>query len=296
MLFGVGGPIVSSGAPKVVTRWFVGTGRGFAMGIYMTGPAIGGVTTLTMTHSVFLPWLGGDWRDVLRLWSVVAAIAGLFWFAVASLPGAREATEVSVRALRVRHSAVVKKLLAKPAVRLVLLMSIGVFFFNHGLNNWLPELLRFNGMTLTMASLWAAIPTIVGIAGSLIIPRLATKKRRFAILFGLCLTVACASILLQLTQNASLITGLILQGIARSSLMTVLVLTLVELPGIGKRHTGTASGLFFSCAEVGGVLGPVSLGIVYDLYGHFTYALGLLTLVAIALSAGALRLGRLVRK
>ncbi len=67
MLFGVGGPIISSGAPKVATRWFAGTGRGFAMGIYMTGPAIGGVITLTMSHSVFLPWLGGDWRDVLRV-------------------------------------------------------------------------------------------------------------------------------------------------------------------------------------------------------------------------------------
>ena len=68
----------------------------------------------------------------------------------------------------------------------------------------------------------------------------------------------------------------------------------MELPGIGERHVGTASGLFFSSAELGGVLGPVSLGFVYDLFGHFTYALGLLTLVAIALSATALRLGRLV--
>jgi len=63
----VGGPIISSGAPKVVARWFAGTGRGFAMGIYMTGPFIGGMITLTMSHSVFLPWLGGDWRELRRL-------------------------------------------------------------------------------------------------------------------------------------------------------------------------------------------------------------------------------------
>ena len=105
-----------------------------------------------------------------------------------------------------------------------------------------------------------------------------------------------ATVLLQLTQDANLALGLILLGIARSSLMTVLMLTLVELTVVGGRHTGTASGLFFSSAEVGGVLGPVSLGLVYDLCGHFTYALGLLTLVAIALSVGALRLGRLVRR
>ena len=123
----------------------------------------------------------------------------------------------------------------------------------------------------------------------------ANAKRRFAILLGLCLTAACATVLLQLTQDVSLAAGLILLGIARSSLMTVLVLTLVELPGVGERHTGTASGLFFSFAEVGGVLGPVSLGFVYGRFGDFTYALGILMLIAIALSAGALRLRRLVR-
>jgi len=42
MLFGLGGPIISAGAPKVVTEWFKGSSRGLAMGIYMTGPAIGG--------------------------------------------------------------------------------------------------------------------------------------------------------------------------------------------------------------------------------------------------------------
>jgi cyanate permease len=296
MLFGVGGPIVSSGAPKVVTRWFAGTERGFAMGIYATGPAIGGVIALTMTHSVFLPWLGGEWRDVLRLWSVVAVLGGLFWLAVASLPGAGEEKRGMASRPNVRHGAVVKELLADPAARLVLLMSIGVFFFNHGLNNWLPELLRASGMTLTTASLWAAIPTVVGIAGSLTIPRLATRQRRFTILLGLSLAAACASVLLQQMQDASLAAGLILQGIAGSSLMTILVLTLVELPGVGERHAGTASGLFFSFAEVGGVLGPVSLGLVYDLFGHLTYALGILTLVAITLSAGALRLGRLAHR
>ena len=58
MLFGIGGPIVSAGAPKVITQWFEGQSRGLAMGIYMTGPAIGGVLSLTLTHSVLLPWLG----------------------------------------------------------------------------------------------------------------------------------------------------------------------------------------------------------------------------------------------
>ena len=46
MLFGLGGPIISAGAPKLVAALFTGSQRGMAMGIYMTGPATGGVVRL----------------------------------------------------------------------------------------------------------------------------------------------------------------------------------------------------------------------------------------------------------
>jgi MFS transporter, CP family, cyanate transporter len=172
-------------------------------------------------------------------------------------------------------------------------MSVGVFLFNHGLNNWLPSLLQQNGMDLVTAGYWAAIPTVIGIAGSLLIPRLATPGRRFPILIGLSLAAAAASLLLHFQYEPLLFMGLLLQGIARSALMTVLILTLVELPAIGDRYAGVASGLFFSAAEVGGVLGPLSLGFLFDLTGHFDAGLYLLTGIGLALAFGAYRLRQL---
>ena len=68
-----------------------------------------------------------------------------------------------------------------------------------------------------------------------------------------------------------------LQGIARSSLMTILMLVLLDAEGIGSRHAGSAGGLFFSAAEIGGVLGPLTLGITADLTGGFDAGLWLLT-------------------
>ena len=62
MLFGVGGPIVSAGASKVVILSFTGSSRGLAMGIYMTGPAIGSIISLTTTHSILLPFFDNSWR------------------------------------------------------------------------------------------------------------------------------------------------------------------------------------------------------------------------------------------
>ena len=263
MLFGVGGPIVSAGAPKIITRWFQGSDRGLAMGIYMTGPAIGGVISLTLTHSVLLPLLG-SWQNLMFLNAGIALLVALLWFVIASRSSMRSA-EALTRSTQDKQPLLIGTLLKQPAVQLVLIMSVGVFMVNHGLNNWLPSILQTTGMTLIEAGYWAAIPTVIGILGSLTIPRLATPGRRFEILLGLGLAAAIATILLQFTHPALQTSGLILQGLARSSLMTVLILTLVELPGIGDKYAGMASGLFFSAAEVGGVMGPIALGVLYDL-------------------------------
>jgi CP family cyanate transporter-like MFS transporter len=93
-----------------------------------------------------------------------------------------------------------------------------------------------------------------------------------------------------------LFSGLLLQGIARSSLMTVLILTLVELPAIGERYAGLASGFFFSAAEIGGVLGPVTLGLLYDATGNFDTGLYFLTAVAVATGLGGVKLKQLARQ
>jgi cyanate permease len=185
---------------------------------------------------------------------------------------------------------VIRELITRPTVIVILLMSISVFMFNHGLNNWLPELLQSHGLSAVNAGYWAALPTVIGIMGSLIIPRLATPERRFRILIGLSIAAFIASILLRFGDPSSLLTGLLLQGVARSSLMTVLILSLVELPEIGERYAGVASGLFFSAAEFGGVLGPLTLGLLYAPEVGFSSGLTLLTGIALTIIAGSVLL------
>ena len=293
-LFGIGGPVISSGAPKVVAQLFTGRDRGLAMGIYMTGPAIGGVVSLTLTHSVLLPLFDGNWRAVMLLWACVTLGAALIWVVIAARTGLR-AHEEARAVPRLPQGQVIRELVSIRAVQIVLLMGVGVFLFNHGLNNWLPELLRSQGLPIVEASYWAALPTVIGIIGSLLIPRLATPNRRLHILLGLSLAALVSSLLLQLVSGPLLILGLVMQGIVRSGLTTVLVLTLVEMPGIGESRTGTASGLFFSAAEIGGMLGPLGLGMLYDATGNFHAALAGLSAVAISLTVGTLFLAGAAR-
>jgi len=194
------------------------------MGIYMTGPAMGGVASLSLTHSWLMPMFDQDWRAVLLFWTAVVLACALIWLVIGWLFLADHKPEP--KAQRVSQLTLMRSLLSMPAVQVVLAMSVGVFFFNHGLNNWLIELLRQGGMTFTQAGYWATIPTVVGILGSLIIPRLATPKRRFMILISLCGLALIASILLRFSDALPLSLGLILQGVARSTMMTVLILTL----------------------------------------------------------------------
>ncbi|MDX9860635.1 MAG: MFS transporter [Rhodospirillales bacterium] len=282
-IFGIGGPMISVGAPKLISLWFDGRERGLAMGIYITGPAIGNMTALSLTNSVMIPAFDGDWRMVLLSYAAVVLMAGLAWLAVTAHPAYRAAEGRLAAEPREPQIQAFGRLLRVPAVRVVLVMSVGIFFFNHGLNNWLPEILRSGGMDAATAGFWAAVPTAVGVASSLVVPRLATPPRRLTVLLGLFVAAALATVLLHGTQGPILAGGLVLQGVARGAMMTVAVLTLLEIPEVGSRRAGLAGGLFFSAAEVGGVMGPVSIGLLSSAAGGFDWALAVLTAICVAL-------------
>ena len=282
-VFGLGGPLISIGAPKVISLWFEGKERGFAMGVYMTGPTLGGVLVLSLTNSVMMPALGGEWRAVMLAYAGFVAAVGLAWLAITAHPACRAMESRLAAEPRQSQLRMFAELLRVPAVRVVLAMSIGIFFFSHGLNNWMPEILRSHGMAAATAGFWASIPAAVAIATSLTVPRLATPTRRLWILLALVLAGFTATLMLHGTEGPVLATGLILQGIARGGMMTVAILTLIEIPEVGSRRTGLAGGLFFSAAEVGGVLGPVSIGVMSEMTGNFTAALQMMTGVCVAL-------------
>jgi len=88
-LFGIGGPLISIGAPKLVTLWFEGPDRGLAMGIYITGPALGGICALALTNSIAMPLLEGNWRHVLFLYAGISLAIGLVWLLLTRHPAAR---------------------------------------------------------------------------------------------------------------------------------------------------------------------------------------------------------------
>jgi len=293
-VFGVGGPLVSIGAPKVIAGLFTGPSRATAMGIYVTGPYLGGIVSLSLTNSVALPLAGGDWRGVMVLYAALVACSGLVWLVLTS--PALTGTRVGAGEGKKFNIGAFADLLRLAEVRLILLMSIGIFFINHSLNNWLPEILKEGGYSAVQAGYWAAIPSAVGIVGALIIPRLATPARRLRVMAGLFCAALLASLFLQAGAGPVMLTGLFMQGIARGAMMTVSILILMETPNVPQERLGLAGGLFFTAAEIGGVLGPITFGVLSDISGGFSVALASLTGVCLALFFILARLGRAWRR
>lgn len=291
-VFGLGGPLVSVGAPKLISLWFAGKERGLALGLYTTGPALGSVTALSLTNSVMMPLLGGRWRAVLLSYALFVLGAAAAWLALSAHPASRSVERRTAGEARRPQFQVFAALLRTRSVQLLLLMGVGIFFFNHALNNWLPEILRSGGMDARAAGFWASVPTAVGIAGALTVPRLAVPSRRPAILLALFACAGGATLLLHSTSGLVLACGLILQGVARSSMTAVSMLVLMEMREVESQHVGAAGGLFFSVAEVGGMLGPLAIGGLHDLTGGFGTALNVLTGVCAVLMVLLWALGR----
>jgi CP family cyanate transporter-like MFS transporter len=296
MVFGLGGPLISSGAPKVVSLWFTGKNRGLAMGIYFTGNASGGIVAVALTNSVFLPLVGGDWRDVMFLVSGFVLASGVIWMLISAHPASR-AMEAKLKAEPKRGSVeVFLELVRDPVVRLVLLMGLFILFYNHGMNHWLPELLRSYGMTPSEAGYWAAIPTLFGMVASLSLPRMATPEWRFQILLGLFCCAATATILVWSQNDALVAIGLVVQGMCRGAMTSISILLLMDSGDGSSSRVGAASGLYFSVGEVGGVLGPMSMGALAHVTGDFDASLFMMFGVACLLMLILTRLRMVQRR
>jgi cyanate permease len=262
-IFGIGGPLISIGAPKTIATWFRGKGRGTAVGIYTTGPWIGGLFALAATNSFVMPVTGYSWRLTFVYYGfLVFLIALLWWFLARDTKPTRAAEGESIgrvfsRLVRIRN------------VRLIMIMGLLSFAIMHGFTTWLPRIIESSGISPSTAGFMASIPVIAGIPAILVIPRLVPPRLRGRILALLALIVASALIVSVNTAGFPLIMGLILFGISGSALFPIVMLILMDTPEVGEKHMGLAGGMFFCVAEIGGFGGPLVMGILVDLTGTF---------------------------
>ena len=261
-LFGVGGPMISIGCPKTISQWFKGRERATAVGIYTTGPWIGGMASLAATNTVVMPLTGYSWRLTFVCYGVMTFIfAGLWW-------GLTREVKTDGKTGSFNVMTMLAELFMVRNVRLILLSGLLAFGIMHGFFAWLPKILENTGMSPSKAGMFSALPFLASIPAVLIIPRsVQSRYRGWAI--GLMAFLSGFAIFWIVILKWPLTPGLLLFGLAGPCLMPLLVLSLMESPEIAPEYLGSATGVFFCVAEVGGFLGPFGVGYLVDIFGTF---------------------------
>jgi len=290
-LFGVGGPLISAGAPKAVSLWFADKReRRLAIGVYSTMPAIGGMATLVFSNSVLMP-LTGSWRTTIVVETSLIILALGVWLVVS---GCGPEPPVSLGS-PAAGSGDRRVLLASPEVRIVLVLGLGVFFIGHGLGGWMPEALReHSGFSPMAAANWVALGGLVGVVTSLVVPQ-QTDRWRLSSAMVVLLAVVAVGVLAVVALPTALDPIPVVASGVRSALVPLVLVALMESEPVGPTNTGVAYGLWFAVAEVGGVTGPLVMGWVADTSAGFGGAFALMAAVCAAMVLPVSRLRRLTR-
>jgi cyanate permease len=289
-LFGLGGPIISIGLPKLVAEWFTGKKRGLASGIYVTGTHAGNVVVLAITNSVLMP-LTDSWRITLQVYAGAVLVIALLW-----LMFGRESEEFQAQqqarkdGTDVQKSASIRDIIGVGAIWPVIIIGFSGFLASHGFRSWLPQIFEAKGMSPSTAGFLAAVPAITGMIGSIVIVRIASEGYRKQMTIGLLLTVGLTIGLIGVLEGPLLVATVMIQGFAAAALMPLMMNTLMELPEVGSRYLGVAAGLYFSIGEIGGFTGPTLVGFLADATGSFLAGIFVLSIVMWLMIIPALRL------
>ncbi len=279
-VFGLGGPIISIGVPKVIASWFSGRPRVTAAGIYSTGSTTGSVVSLSTTNSVVLPLLGSWQATCAAYGAMVVGIAATWWLLARDPPRASRTAGTSADG-SFRHACLT--VVRTRAVWLVVVVGFTGFMVNHGVRSWLPQILELKGMSAADAGYLAALPGISAIVGSITMTRMAAKlgpKRAVTVcLIG----VGLALIAVDRLSGPALVVALMTQGFFAGGVTPVLLTILMDMREVGAEAMGAAAGIYFAVGEVGGFSGPALMGILKDVSGGFTAGLLLLTAITVVM-------------
>jgi len=279
-VFGAGAPMISIGGPKAISDWFDLDTRGTAVGIYATGPWVGGLLALSLTNSVVMPALGQSWRLTFVFYGLITAISACAWWFLS-----QEVDALSVEGSDASNR-VFRDLIGIKAVRVLLVMALLTFTIGHGLGNWLPKILETKGLTASGAGWAASVPIMAGIPVVLLLPgRVPSYRRGTTIALCSLLTIGNLSAIAT-TSGMPLFIALGTLGICHAPFMPLMLLTLMDDLDIEPRHMGSAGGIFFCIAEIGGFTGPLIMGVLVDVTG--TFVAGFLFLAGLCLAIAAM--------
>lgn len=278
-LIGVGGPVVSTVLPKLVAERFTGKARVRAVGIYVTGPIVGGALTFAFTNSVAIPAVGG-WRQLYLVYAVAGAVVIACW-----LRGAPRSGENGGR--KPHGGGSMARVLRSLAVWRIVAVGIVVFTVGQGLTSWLPSILTTQGIALSQAGVLVSISRLLQVPGNLLITGTLARFDRtsatsMAVVSMLVVIGASISVLL-FGSHVWIAIALFVQGLAVGGLLPVLISALMNVRDVRPDDIATGAGLFFTVGQSAGAAAPIAVGWLRDTTGNFDA--GLVFIISVVLAA-----------
>jgi hypothetical protein len=99
-----------------------------------------------------------------------------------------------------------------------------------------------------------------------------------------------AGILVGLANGPFVGCAIVAVGLCGSGVMPLMMYTMMQTPAIENFGIGTAAGVYFAVAEIGGSTGPAAVGAAVDIFGSFFAAPILLAVITWAMLVPAWRL------
>ena len=262
-IFGFGGPIASSGSPKLVATWFQDSKRGFASGIYTTGPVIGNAIAFATAANISLYF--DNWRMISVIYGIILISVMTFWI----LFSKNKSTNNPAKQKNGKSS--YRELFKIKTIQTIMILSIIFFFLNHSLGAWTPSILIDKNFSITQAGYIASICTLISLISLILVTSFFPKNKRKQALIYILLVCSIGCLGIAYASNYILVGSILLVTIFKISLMPLSTLILMDHKDIGPQKIGTAAGMFFASAEIGGFGGPFTIGLLREITGSHQF-------------------------
>jgi len=279
LFLGVGLAAIMPFLPKLVASWFPTEKAGLAMGVSISGYAIGDVIVLSATP--YLLTSLGSWRNVLYMYGAWTLVLAAVWWTLAKEPSQEYRTEPGSKA---RHRSGWLENLAGLLKMKQLWLLTGLYLCAGACYDtilvWLPSMLEAEDFSPTTAGLITSMLPLGFLVASFAVGTLSDRaglRKPFILVLGLVsgpAIYAAGTLATPAVWFPTFVTGLCTIGVL------TLVLTMpLELPQISA-SVASAVGLISSIGSIGSFLMPTVVGQIRDVTGSFHWSVFLLAILS----------------
>lgn len=257
---------------SVVARWFEGR-RGIMTGVVKVGTAVGQIS-IPPVLAVLIGWLG--WREAVMVLGITAAIVLVAAAMLMRLPvqpaGQAAAPQSGSSYAEAKSGPILWRLCLAQFLFFPILLTVPFHIVAHGMDM---------GLSREMAAILLSVSGASSVVGRLIVGTFADRiggRNAYVLCFVPLILAVSLLIFIDIPWMLYAVIGL--YGFGHGGLFTVVSPTVAEF--FGMRAHGAIFGTVLFCGTVGGAVGPILAGWVFDTTGAYTIAFATLAAFGVA--------------